>query len=359
MEQLFYRPDGNYYDNTFEFYELSLKINHFLMRKRKILLIAALLLLLILLSIVSLPIISDHLSKTDRVKANILLVEGWLPSYAIEMAYNESKEPGYDHVITTGINISGYFQISMNGFLIFHTRERLKEINNPGEHTIAIEAYSDMEEENCAHFNVFVNDSMIADFFADKKKSQYLIQWKGNLTEIDSVMIQFDNDKFDKDVDRNLYVREIIFDRMIHISYQHNSEYDIGELDRKRRLNNNYNSHAELARNALLSLGIDSSLVLAIPGKRVRINRTLSSALAFRDWLKTSDIDVQGINIVTEGTHARRTWMTYNKILDKKYEIGIISLPEYEEHPSWKYKVFNTLREAIGLVYYWFILIPY
>ena len=197
------------------------------------------------------------------------------------------------------------------------------------------------------------------DFLADKKKRQYQIQWKGNLTKIHSVMIQFDNDKFDKDVDRNLYVREIIFDRMIHISYQHNSEYDIGELDRKRRLNNNYNSHAELARNALLSLGIDSSLVLAIPGKRVRINRTLSSALAFRDWLKTSDIDVQGINIVTEGTHARRTWMTYNKILDKKYEIGIISLPEYEEHPSWKYKVFNTLREVIGLVYYWFILIPY
>lgn len=354
--------DGNYYDNTFEFYELSLKINHFLMPKRKILLIAVLLFSLILLSIVSLPIIysiSDHLSKTDRVKANILLVEGWLPSYAIELAFNEFKEPGYDHVITTGINISGYFQISMNGFLIFHTQGRLKEINNPGDHTITIDAYSHMEEEDCAHFNVFVNDSMIADFFADKKKRQYQVQWKGNLSEIDSVMIQFDNDKFDKDVDRNLYVREIIFDQEIHISYQHNSEYDIGELDRKRRFSNNYNSHAELARNALLSLGIDSSLVLAIPGKRVRINRTLSSALAFSNWLKKSNIDVKGINVVTEGTHARRTFMTYNKILKGNYEIGIISLPEYIQHPSWKYKVFNTLREAIGLVYYWFILIPY
>jgi len=354
--------DDNYFDYTFEFYELSLEINHFPMLKRKTLLIAILLLSFILLSIVSLPIIysiSDHLSKTDRVEANILLVEGWLPSYAIEMAYNEFKEPGYDHIITTGINISGYFQISMNGFLIFHTQERLKEINNSGDHTIAIDAYSDMEEENCAHFNVFVNDSMIADIFADKKKRQYQIRWKGNITKVDSVMIQFDNDKFDKDVDRNLYVREIIFDREIHISYQHNSEYDIGELDRKRRFNNNYNSHAELAKNALLSLGIDSSLVLAIPGKRVRINRTLSSALAFRDWLKTSNVDVKGINIVTEGTHARRTWMTYNKILKGNYEIGIISLPEYVQHPSWNYKVFNTLREAIGLVYYWLILIPY
>jgi hypothetical protein len=172
-------------------------------------------------------------------------------------------------------------------------------------------------------------------------------------------MVQFDNDRFDEHGDRNLYVKEIVFDHKIHIPYQHNSVYDIGELDGKRRFNNNFNSHAELAKNALLSLGIDSSLILAIPGKNVRINRTLSSALAFRDWLKTSNIEVKGINIVTEGTHARRTWMTYNKILKGNYKIGIISLPEYKEHPSWKYKVFNTLREAIGLVYYWFILIPY
>jgi hypothetical protein len=99
-------------------------------------------------------------------------------------------------------------------------------------------------------------------------------------------------------------------------------------------------------------------MVVAVPGKRVRINRTLSSALAFRDWLKTSDIEVIGINIVTRGTHARRTLMTYNKILDKKYEIGIISLPDYREH-SRKFKVLRTIRESFGLLYYWIILIPY
>ena len=362
VEQIILMIDSNYFDNTFEFYELSLKINLILMLKKKKVLITLILFLVILSGIVSLPIIysiSARLSTTQRVKANILLVEGWLPSYAIEMAYNEFKENSYDHVITTGIRISGYFQVSMNGYLIFNTQEKLKEINNPGDHTIAIDAYSDMEEDDCAHFNVFVNDSMIADFFADKKKRQYQMHWKGDLTKIDSVMIHFDNDKFEKDVDRNLYVREIVFDREIHIPYQYYSVYDIGVLDEKRRFNNDYNSHAELAKNALLSLGIDSSIILAIPGKKVRINRTLSSVLAFREWLKTSNIEVKGINIITRGTHARRTLMTYNKILNNNYEIGVISLPDLKEKSSRKYKVLKTLRETFGLVYYWFILIPY
>jgi len=352
----------NYYDNTFEFYELSLEINHLLMFKRKKVLITIILSLIILSGIVSRPILlalSDYLSKTNRVKANILLVEGWLPPYAIEMAYEEFKKDSYDHVITTGIRISGYFQVSMNGYLIFYTSGLLKGTDTTEVHNIEINAYSELNGKDGAHFSVFVNDSMVNDFLADKKKKLYEITLKEKSAKIDSVLIQFDNDIFDEYGDRNLYVKEIILNNAIHIPYQYNSVYDIGVLDGKRRLENNFNSHAELARNALLSLGIDSSLILAIPGKRVRINRTLSSALAFSDWLKTTKIEVKGINIVTSGTHAKRTLMTYNKILNKKYEIGIISLPDYKEHSSRKYKVFKTLRETIGLVYYWLILIPY
>lgn len=337
-------------------------IKQILMSGKKKILIAIILSLFLGGAIVSLPIIysiSDRLAKTSRVEANILLVEGWLLPYYIEMAYDEFKETGYDHVITTGIRISGYFQVSMNGYLIFYTHGRFKGLDDEADHTIAIDAYSEAEGEDSAHFKFYVNDSLAADFFSGKKKRLYEITWRGRLSDIDSVLIQFDNDRYNQITDRNLYVKEIIFDNEFHISYQYNSEYDVGSLDGVRRVNNNFSSHAELARNTLLSMGLDSSLILAIPGKKVRINRTLSSALAFSSWLKTTDIEVKGINIVTQGTHAGRTLMTYNKILDKKYEIGIISLPDYREHSSRKYKVLKTLRETFGLVYYWLILIPY
>lgn len=332
------------------------------MLKRKKLLIAGTIFSLILLGIVSLPVIysiSDHLSTTKRVEANTLLVEGWLPSYALEMAYTEFIANDYDQVITTGIRIDDYFQVSMNGFLVFYMKDRLKEVDNTMDHTISIDAFSELDGSHSAHFNVFVNDSLVADFFSGKKKRQYEIDWKGNLANIDSIMIQFDNDRSDASGDINLYVKEIVFDHKIQLPYQYYSEYDIGALDGKRRIVNNFNSHAELASNALVSMGVDSSVIVAVSGRKVRINRTLSSALAFRDWLATANIEVEGINIVTSGTHARRTLMTYNKILDKKYEIGIISLPDYRENASRKYKILKTLRETLDLVYYWLILIPF
>jgi len=333
-----------------------------LKRNRKKILVAIIVTIIVLGTIFLLPItnsITSYLSKTKKVDANLLIVEGWLPPYAIEMANDEFQKNGYDLVITTGLKISGYYLVSMNGYLIFNTHDRFKGIDKTGDHTIEIDAYSEMGDKNCAHFNAFVNDSMVADFLTDKKKRKYEITWKGKLAKIDSVMIQFDNDRFFENDDRNLYVKEIIIDHNIHISYQNNSEYDIGALDGKNRINNNFSSFSELARNKLLLMGLDSSSVLAVPGKRVKINRTLTSALAFRDWLKTTDIDIKGINIISMGTHSRRTWMTYNKILNERYKIGIISLPDYRMSHSRKKRILKTLRETAEIVYYWFILIPY
>jgi hypothetical protein len=71
------------------------------------------------------------------------------------------------------------------------------------------------------------------------------------------------------------------------------------------------------------------------------------------------NINVKGINIISMGTHTRRTWMTYNKILNEKYEIGIISLPDYNYNHSRFFRLFKTIRESLGIAYYWLILIPY
>jgi hypothetical protein len=325
--------------------------------------LTAIILTIILLSIfLFLPVIlslSDNLSKTEKVKANLLIVEGWLPPYAIEMAYKEFLKDDYDLVITTGIKMSGYYLIYSGGYLIFHTSDKLKGITMNGDHIVEIAAYSELGGKNCAHFNIFVNDSLVTDFLADNRRRKYEIKWEGRLTDIDSVMVQFDNDMVGEFGDRNLYVKEIIFDHKIHVGYQNNSEYDIGKLDGKFKINNNFTSFSELARNELLSLGLDSSLVISVPGNRVRINRTLTSALAFRDWMSKSNLTIDGINVITLGAHAKRTWMTYNKILNGKYKIGIISLPDYKTTNSMRNKIVKTLRETLGIIYYWIILLPY
>jgi hypothetical protein len=303
---------------------------------------------------------SNYLSKTSIVKANILIVDGCLSDDTLEMAYEEFQKNGYEYIITTGIKSSTpYYNVSSNGYLIFYPKNRFSEISESSTHRIEVDAFSELGGDNRAHFNMFINDSLVSSFFAEKRKKKYGIDWEGNLKKIDSIMLQFDNDGVGEFRDRNLYVKEIIIDHKITIPYLYNSEYDIKKLDGKLRIINNYNSNAELARNRLLAMGIDSSQIISTSGDRVRINRTLTNAIGFRDWLKTTKIDIEGINIISMGTHSRRTWMTYNKILKKKYNIGIISLPDYKNNNSKKNELLKTFREALGIIYYWFILIPY
>ncbi len=312
--------------------------------------------------ILFLPLINSlsiELSKTNRVNANILLVEGWLPQYAIERAYNEFQNKEYSHIITTGLKAPDYYMMSQNGYLIFYPKRVIFADNGIRDHLIEINAYSELGGDNSARFNVYINDSLSANFSAGTKKKKYILTWKGRLTEINSIMVQFINDAVGEFGDRNLYVKEITIDKKITIPYQDNSEYDIARLNGTWRIVNNFSSYAQIARDRLVTLGVDSSLVISVPGERVNINRTLTSALAFRDWLTKADIKITGINIITLGTHSRRTWMTYNKILHKKYNIGIISIPDFKDRVSRKHKIFKTLRETLGVIYYWFLLIPY
>lgn len=331
-----------------------------MIKARKKIVIFILLVLLLLLFLPVIYLISEKLSTTERTDANILLVEGWLPPYALEMAFDEFKNNRYDRIITTGLmSTPDYFNVYTNGSLTFYTSRILLIYTIKANHTIEIKAYSSLTGENRSHFNVLINDSIADNFYADRRKKEYIVTWSGKLSDIDSVSIEFINDRVDDFGDRNLFVKEIIFDHKIHLPYQRNSVYTYSESDRTIKIKNNYSSYAQLAKNRLLALGVDSSLIIDIPCKNVSLNRTLTSALAFRDWLKTSEIKVKGINIVSVGTHSKRTWMTYNKILDKKYNIGIISLPDSREQDSRRYKVLKTIRETIGIIYYWFILIPY
>ena len=315
--------------------------------------------LFLIFTSLSLFILSSYLSKTEKVKANVLIVEGWMPPDDIKSAYDEFKTGGYDIIITTGMKptFEGCI-LYENGFLVFYPGSKTAADTLKRSHLIEIDAYSSTGGENSACFNFYINNSKAGTFTASTRERKYPVRWDGKLSQIDSLAVQFFNDRHSEFYDRNLYVRNITIDHTIVISVLNYSEYDRNRWDGRNMVKNNVSSNAQQARNLLISMGADSSSVIAVPGKRVRINRTLTSALALRDWLASSDIRITGINIVSAGSHARRTWMTYNKVLDKNYRIGIIALPASKCRTVSGY-VFKTLREGVAIVYYWFLLLPY
>jgi hypothetical protein len=333
------------------------------MRKKRlfisVFILAFIFIIIFFISIPAYNYVAGYLSKSEHVKANVLIVEGWLPEYAIDLAVKEFENDKYECIVTTGLKyFDEYFKLSENGYLVFHPK-RVNSERNSGQHLIEVDASGSLNGSYSAHFNLFVNNELIGDFLADKHKRRYSAKWYGSLSEAETITIQFTNDKVDEYGDINLYVKDIVIDHNTVVPYLNNSEYDMSQLNGKRRIVNNFNSVAELARNRLLLMGIDTGKVTAVPGANVKINRTLTSALAFRDWLRKTNIDIKGINIISLGTHARRTWMTYNKILDGKYKIGIISIRDEKTIHSEKKVILNTLREVLGIFYYWIILLQY
>lgn len=302
--------------------------------------------------------LTTYLTKNKKIDANILVIEGWLSDAALLSALNEFKSGNYQYIITTGNYFPDkYFNVYSKGYLIFYLKDKL--INHKGfDHTIDVYAYSELDGEHRAHFNVLVNDTLVADFYATKKKKKYRINWYNDLSSIDSVVIHFDNDNWGDWGDRNLFIKGLLFDNRTYIPYQYNTEYQILDSDNKPRILNNYGSNAELARIKLLTTGVDSEKVIAVPGKKTILNRTLASAKAFSKWLKTSNIEVKGINIASQGTHAKRTWLIYRKVLGQTYKTGIISMPS-EENMSKGFKIFKVIRELAGILYYSILLVFY
>lgn len=307
--------------------------------------------------LVFLKSMGKFLSETRKVNASLLVVEGWIPVSAFKAVYDEYLTGQYNKIVTTGLNTPEYCQLSSNGNLVFYLHNGMFSNVNSLQHKIEISAYSELDGEHSAHFTVFVNDKQVGDFFAQIKEKQYTVEWKGLLTDIDSVTIRFDNDMLGEFGDRNLYVNKIIFDSQIEIPVNHNSVYKIDFIHGNQVIPNNYGTYAESARLRLIELGIDSSKIEAVSAGKVELNRTLASVYAFKSWLSDSEHEYTGINIISYGIHARRTFMIFKQILPTKYRIGIIAIPDEKLTKSRKYKYFKVIRELAGIAYYRVLLL--
>lgn len=121
-----------------------------------------------------------------------------------------------------------------------------------------------------------------------------------------------------------------------------------------------YKTFAELSRQTLLKVGFPSDRVVAVVAPVVRKDRTYASALAVRAWLekeswRVSGVPVRGINVFTEDTHARRSWQLYQKALEPRVKVGVISMPslDYDSRRWWASSegVKRVIFESLAWIY--------
>lgn len=118
---------------------------------------------------------------------------------------------------------------------------------------------------------------------------------------------------------------------------------------------NDFNTAASIGAGRLKAAGLPADRVQMVPSRVAARDRTYSSAVALRAWLRENNVRPTGINVVTEDVHARRTRLLFEKAFGDEVEIGIISVsnPDYDARRWWRYSegVRAVLGECIAYIY--------
>lgn len=109
-----------------------------------------------------------------------------------------------------------------------------------------------------------------------------------------------------------------------------------------------YETLAHVGAGRLKAAGAPEECVQMVPGDEIGRDRTYNDALALRRWFGEHHVAVTSINIVTEGAHARRTRLLYERAFNGGVKIGVISIanPSYDPKRWWRYS--EGVREVIG-----------
>ena len=94
-----------------------------------------------------------------------------------------------------------------------------------------------------------------------------------------------------------------------------------------------YKTYAEFSAAELEALGFDHNLLHAIPAQEASRDRTYTSAMAVKDWLKAQGIAPKSLTLMSLGTHSRRSRLLYEKTFGNGVRVGIIAVQDGSVDP--------------------------
>ncbi|MBT33067.1 MAG: hypothetical protein CMO01_25695 [Thalassobius sp.] len=111
-----------------------------------------------------------------------------------------------NYILMASSNETGNGPIWIDDFSITEINEPLRQVH--------LNLKGSNAESESAHFNVYLNEDKIADMYSQYiyDYANYKITIPNTYSQVDSITIEFDNDRLTSTEDRNLYVKYIILD---------------------------------------------------------------------------------------------------------------------------------------------------
>jgi len=123
-----------------------------------------------------------------------------------------------------------------------------------------------------------------------------------------------------------------------------------------------FHTYAEWGEATLEKLGVAPDQVHAVPAPEVDKDRTYASALALKAWLEQHHLPTDRVNVLSMGSHARRSRYLFQRAFGPGTHIGITALedPGWTQKPWWTTSagVRSVLNELMAFTYARFFFSP-
>jgi len=305
----------------------------------------------------------DFLAPQAAIEqAQILLVEGWVSDRTLRQAAAEFASGEYESIVIGSIHLPDEFMLHSPGYLVF-ALDSSRQLP-PLLDKLQVMACSSPAGGSYAMMHIYVNGQKVGQQMTGAELRSHIFPVKLATDTIRSIAVHYQDDHYDwaRKEDRNLYVHSIILDDVQISSRAPSVYYDRGRLDGEK-IEEVYVSRAGSSAEFLVEQGVAAGRIQTIDAPREQINKTYTTALAVSEWLKKTEKTRLRINLITESSHARRSWMLYRKAFTDETQLGIISSDpldygrsDWWEHPAGRNFVLGqTLKFAYAVVSYPFI----
>ncbi len=116
-----------------------------------------------------------------------------------------------------------------------------------------------------------------------------------------------------------------------------------------------YKNYANMGAATLVKLGMSTNDVQPVPTEFTRRDRTYAMALSLKACLRQQQPTPTKVNLITEGPHARRSRLMFEKALGGGFTVGVLALPgrDYDERSWWHSSqgVRTVIGEALAYAY--------
>lgn len=296
--------------------------------------------------------IKSFLSLHDPLATNSYIIEGWLPGEALDRVRPLLEEA--DRIYTVGGPLPEEYVMAENGYLIFSLdsfyKENIQEIKLIMKGQRAGNVFP--------RFRVLVNDEIeIGEGFVAEEFDTF--SYQVNEPKLASLLIHYDNDGYTRYRDRNLAVKSVIINGELEIKARSPGVYyDKYKLDSVNILPAKFTNYADVMAWRIISSGIRGSTIRSVTNHARIINRTFSSARDLFNYGSREGNLPDSVNLISYGTHARRSWIIFSKVLGPDIKTGVVRINPGREFPynhfskSYLMEFLSISKELFGCLVY-------